>query len=570
MPNGFLIILIPLILTIGIIPALPFSNADYMDNIYREDDKTQCREGQVLVYHLTANAYICTSQTTSLRWTSLGIAEIVSKPIKVIEEVEEIIEEKPAMMELEVSQEIIETRIGTLELQSDYLTPETQKILKDELFFQRAIQVYHLALPAVAHAGFFYEQDKVGATTGDILYWSEPMTSDAEVLTGNISVLYLISQQDLSDGPIVVNEPAGTILGHIDNLYQQPITDLGAPGPHEGNGGLILILPPNYDGEIPENYAVFQSDTMQFLVIARSFIIDGDKDAAEKILQELNIYKLSKSDNPPQAKFFDLDGVSIKLSQPTTEGFWEFLHEVYSKEPIVRDEDKNLVGLMHAIGIVPGEPFEPDGHSKALLDEAAVVADLMARNVAYDSPVKEPYIYYLGKNWEIPFMTKNADFEDERGITLIEPRLSYVYQAITVADAMLLKLEGKGSKYLVNYRDADENFLSGSNTYRLNIPANPPAERFWSVVVYDADTRSMIVNDVQPLPGIRSLDADTLIQNDDGSYDAYFGPEAPEGYENNWVKTNEGDGWFVLFRFYSPTEAFYDKSWQLPMVELIK
>ena len=104
----------------------------------------------------------------------------------------------------------------------------------------------------------------------------------------------------------------------------------------------------------------------------------------------------------------------------------------------------------------------------------------------------------------------------------------------------------------------------------MNIAGNIPAENFWSVVVYDAETRSMINNDLQPLPGIRSLDADKLLKNDDGSYDVYFGPEAPEGFENNWVKTNEGDGWFVLFRFYSPTEAFYDKSWQLPMVEKLE
>ena len=44
---------------------------------------------------------------------------------------------------------------------------------------------------------------------------------------------------------------------------------------------------------------------------------------------------------------------------------------------------------MHTIGIIPGEPFEPDDHSKKLLDEAAIIADLMARNIAYDSPVKE-------------------------------------------------------------------------------------------------------------------------------------------------------------------------------------
>ena len=61
-----------------------------------------------------------------------------------------------------------------------------------------------------------------------------------------------------------------------------------------------------------------------------------------------------------------------------------------------------------------------------------------------------------------------------------------------------------------------------------------------------------------------------LMQNEDGSYDVYFGPEAPEGYENNWVKTNEGDGFFVYMRFYSPTEAYYDKSWQLPMIQKIE
>jgi len=396
------------------------------------------------------------------------------------------------------------------------------------------------------------------------------MTSSAELLTANVSVLYLISLQDLSDGPIVVNEPAGTILGHIDNIYQQPITDLGAPGPYEGNGGLILILPPNYDGEIPENYTVFQSDTMQIIVLARSFVIDGDKDAAEKVLKELNIYKLAESDNPSQAKFFDLNGVTIKTAHPTTEGFWEFLHEVYSKETVLRDEDKNLVGLMHAIGIVPGEPFEPDEHSKKLLDEAAVVADLMTKGVAYDNPEKEPYIFYPGKNWENPFMTKNADFEDERGVTQIETRLGYVYQAITTADAMILKLEGKGSKYLVTYRDADENFLHGTNTYLLNIPANPPAERFWSLVAYDAETRSLIANDERPRPGFGSVYVEHYTQNEDGSYDVYIGPEAPEGYENNWIKTNEGDGFFLMFRFYSPTAEYYDKSWQLPMVEKIE
>lgn len=479
--------------------------------------------------------------------------------------------------ELPLGVQIIETKKGTITIDHDYLTPESAQLLSDELFFQRAVQVYHLALPAVGGAGIFYEQNKVGASVGDIIYWSDFMNSEIELLTGNTSVLYFMSLQDLSDGPIIVHMPAGNLQGHADNIYQQVITDWGIVGPNEGNEALFLFLPPNYDGEIPvifngesENYFVFQSDTMQFLAMARAFVNAPDMAAAEELLKKVNIYSLSEIDNPPQVQFFDVAGESIKLSHPQTEGFWEFLHEVYSKEPVVRPEDKNLIGLMHTIGIVPGEPFEPDERSKELLDGAAIVADLMARNIAYDSPVKEPFLYWPDKNWELAFMTKNPRFEDERGVTQIEQRMSFMYQAITTADAMVLELVGKGSKYVGTYRDADENFLIGSNTYHLNIPADVPAENFWSLVVYDAETRSMIKNDVQSLPAIRSLDSDKLIQNEDGSYDVYFGPEAPEGYENNWVKTNEGDGFFVFFRFYSPTEAYYDKSWQLPMIEKIE
>lgn len=570
-----IIVIIPLILSLGIIPALPFTEAaETLRGVDLSESDFSCRPGQTLVFHFNRNNYICTLTATADRWVQLGIAEIVTVPEDQPEQKLRPQLSPPPPFVIPSSDkmglETIETRSGTITIENDYLTPESAKLLSDELFFQRAVQVYQLAYPAVGLAGIFYEQDKVGATTGDILYWSDFMTSAAELLTANVSVLYLISLQDLSDGPIVIDEPEGTILGHIDNLYQQPITDLGAPGPHEGKGGTILILPPNYEGNITDNYTVFESDTMQFVVLARSFVIDGDKDSAEQILKELNIYKLSEAYNSPQANFFDLDGVTIKMAHPTTDGFWTFLHEVYSKETVVRDEDKNLFGLMQSIGIVPGEPFEPDVHSKEILDKAAIIADLMTRNIAYDNPAKAPYIFYPGKNWETPFMTKNADFEDDRGATLMDNRLGYTYQAITVADAMVLKLTGKGSKYLVNYRDSNDNYLSGSNTYLLNIPANPPAERFWSVVAYDAETRSLIVNDERPRPGFSSVYAEHYTQNADGSYDVYLGPVAPEGYENNWIKTNEGDGFFVLFRFYSPTEAFYDKSWQLPNIELIE
>ena len=74
----------------------------------------------------------------------------------------------------------------------------------------------------------------MGATTGDLIYWSDFMNLDIELLTGNTSVLYFFSLQDLSDGPIIVNVPTSNLQGHIDNIYQQVITDYGIVGPNEG------------------------------------------------------------------------------------------------------------------------------------------------------------------------------------------------------------------------------------------------------------------------------------------------------------------------------------------------
>ena len=53
------------------------------------------------------------------------------------------------------------------------------------------------------------------------------------------------------------------------------------------------------------------------------------------------------------------------------------------------------------------------------------------------------------------------------------------------------------------------------------------------------------------------------------AFDTDLGPEAPEGYENNWVKTVPGKNWFVMFRLYGPKQAFLDKTWQLNDFERI-
>jgi hypothetical protein len=88
------------------------------------------------------------------------------------------------------------------------------------------------------------------------------------------------------------------------------------------------------------------------------------------------------------------------------------------------------------------------------------------------------------------------------------------------------------------------------------------------VSIYDEKNRQMLINDTKRMD-ISSRNP-AIVKNADGSTDVYVGPAAPKGFENNWVQTKRGEGWFVLFRFYGPTEKMFDKSWVLPDFEKVK
>jgi hypothetical protein len=93
----------------------------------------------------------------------------------------------------------------------------------------------------------------------------------------------------------------------------------------------------------------------------------------------------------------------------------------------------------------------------------------------------------------------------------------------------------------------------------LHIPAHIPVKNFWSVVAYDADSRSTLRN-CKPFPSVSTYTDPQ--SNSNGSIDVYFGPKPSAGKEKNWIQTTPGKGWFTLFRFYGPLEPFFDKTWR--------
>jgi hypothetical protein len=95
-----------------------------------------------------------------------------------------------------------------------------------------------------------------------------------------------------------------------------------------------------------------------------------------------------------------------------------------------------------------------------------------------------------------------------------------------------------------------------------------PANEFWSFVVYDNQTRSMLQTD-QQFPSVSSA-REGVQKNADGSYDVYFGPTAPEGKESNWVQTIPVKGWNTILRLYGPLQPWFDKTWRPGDPELVK
>jgi hypothetical protein len=189
----------------------------------------------------------------------------------------------------------------------------------------------------------------------------------------------------------------------------------------------------------------------------------------------------------------------------------------------------------------------------------------MTTALSYDSRYPNKLRWPGTSRWEELLLSEHLDFVAPNYVEL-DGRAGLYYQAAGASKGALLDVVGAGSKYAATFKDRDGNWLDGSRNYRLRVPPNPPVKDFWSVVVYDAETRSMIAND----QGVSSRNSyQQFAANADGSIDLYFGSDAPEGKEDQWVQTNPGVGFFLYFRWYGPLEAYFDKSWQLPDVEFL-
>jgi hypothetical protein len=257
--------------------------------------------------------------------------------------------------------------------------------------------------------------------------------------------------------------------------------------------------------------------------------------------------------------FVDMTGKPWCTIAPADYTSWETLNQIVQQEPSASLDSLRL-GYFASIGIQKGQPFAPDDRMKAILTEAAAVGDASARAITYKIRGGQEDYYYPNSAWRIP-LPGGYQFQKQPGVLSLDDYISYFFLATGITPAMV----GAGSAQAWACLDSNGNPFDGAKNYKLHLPPNIPIKQDWSVVVYDNQTRSMLQTD-QEYPSVGSTTPGLQV-NPDGSVDAYFGPTAPVGEENNWVQTVPGKGWNILLRLHMPTQPWFDKTWQPGEIE---
>ncbi|TWU51679.1 hypothetical protein Poly59_32740 [Rubripirellula reticaptiva] len=459
----------------------------------------------------------------------------------------------------------LETRLGTLRLFDGVPDKETAQRVYDNLDFQRGVQAYLNSIQIASMGGMRKGILEFGPPNTTALLFEELMDSTTLFLTPNTTSVYMVAWLEMKDEPYVIETPPN-VLGIIDSHWFHYVADFGNAGPDKGKGGKFLILPPGFKGDVPDGYHVAQSDTYGNWVIWRGFQVDGDpKPAVETTKRIFRMYPLSQKDSPPKMNFINVSGKKFNTIHRTDYQIFEEINDVVQAEPS-EGQDPEILGQLASIGIKKGQPFKPDARMQKILKEAADVGAVTVRTLTA-RPRDEMFYFYPGEGvWSTPFPGGSYEFLDN-GARVLDARSYFHFYATGITPAMTMKMVGKGSQYGVAYMDADGNALDGSKTYKVHLPPNVPAKDFWSFTLYDNQTRSELQTD-QRFPGLDS-NKKGLKQNTDGSFDIYFGPEAPEGQENNWIQSVPGKGWNMLIRLYGPEQPWFDKTWRPGDPELV-
>jgi len=453
-----------------------------------------------------------------------------------------------------------------------YPTAETAEAAFEEYDYQAASQFYIWGYAYLNSIGLDKGLAAMGGSKWANYIFDKRIQPQHQVMTANGEVIYFWSRAlDVSKGPIVFEVPPRG-RGHFWDLSQRALGDIGDIGPDGGKGGKYLLVARDYDGPEPEGYHIYRSPYSDYVMfVGRAFPeSEGSLAKAVDLAKTARWYSYSKVESPPAHETVLIGDRRFSQEWPRDARAFDWLGEAFVGERPPAEGLAHL-GNMRRLGLTPGESWKPDARAKKILDRAAKAAETIVLSMAYRD--RNETLMYEDRNWVVGFRNKNPQFlpKGKDGLSTheeVEERAGLWHQIVGNFMEQGSSKPGTGQFPLLGYKDNKGEMLNGSHTYRLRMQADIPVAQFWQMPIYSSKTRAFVETD-QHRSVITSTD-ESLVKNDDGSIDIYVGPEAPKGYEPNWIKTNPDEGWFTLLRLYGPLEPILNKEWKPNDIERVK
>ena len=441
----------------------------------------------------------------------------------------------------------------------------TVEELKNRTIYRRAVEVALWAIPivqtSVIRNSYFND---FGAEPMDIAFFSKFCDWKFQTTTPNCSTYYFYSAFRTDDEPVVLEVPpsdGASIYGSLCDMWDVPIEVAGENGVDLGKGGKYIFISPDYDKPIPSGHIPVRLNSYGGFWLLRvipesSSEIDYKK--SMELLKKVRNYKLSQINNPPEQKFIDVYGKIWNGIIPTDIEFFEILSKIINEE-IVLPRDLAFMEMLRYIGIEKAKPFLPDTALIKTLNQALNEVGQWISSIVLNYTVK----FWDDLNWRF---TEAATFDTHCSF---ETKDLFAYDNRALANSFVWAPPQKAdpsapSFYILAFFDKDGSALSGDETYRLKVPVNVPASQYWSLTLYDMETKCFI-REAEVL-SLDSFNKKTKV-NDDGSIDIYISNVPPEGMEDNWIATHKGKNFFGFFRLYGPEKELFDKTWKLNDIE---
>ncbi len=370
--------------------------------------------------------------------------------------------------------------------------------------------------------------------------------TNRNVTTPNNDTIYSSARLDLSNGPVLAEFP--TVHDRyfsiaFMNAYTDNFAYIGTRATH-GNGGRVLIVGPNWEGQPPADARLIRSATNDVWMVAR-ILVDGADDLtrASAVQDGIRLLEAPESTLLPVAP----------TSSDDLANLFAVTNAVLARAPLT-DPVGRRAATFGDVGLRPGDigAWTALGNTRraSWTEAAAQALSTLRTGFSLRGDIVS------GWRYPPPGVGAPGDADDVRA---------------AVALSGLAALEPIEATYARADEDDRGEALNGADAYQLTIPPDVPANAFWSLSMYELESDGRLFFTQNPIGryaiGDRTPD---LARNDDGSITIALQRDRPASNDTNWLPTPAGQ-FVVTFRFYLPQPAILTGAWRLsPLTRTVR